>query len=164
MMRNWPYAWSTGQEPNSPIRNMFDVSVLPMGDGEGARNAATLGGWQLMASQYSENPDAAVELCKFLTSAEYQKSRAIELSNLPTIASVYDDPDVAAANEFIPRLKDVFQGGAVARPSTVSSSEYNNVSIAYFTAVHGVLTGGGDAASALADLEGELQDILSELE
>ena len=164
MMRNWPYAWSTGQEPNSPIRDMFDVSVLPMGDGEGARNAATLGGWQLMASQYSGSPDAAVELCKFLTSAEYQKSRAIELSNLPTIASVYDDPDVAAASEFIPRLKDVFQGGAVARPSTVTSSEYNNVSIAYFSAVHGVLTGGGDAASALADLEGELQEIMSELE
>lgn len=164
MMRNWPYAFSAGQAADSPIRGMFDVSVLPMGEGEGARNAATLGGWQMMASTYSENQDAAVELCKFMTSTEVQKSRAIELSNLPTIASLYEDADVLEAQPFFGRLVETFSGGAVARPSTVSSSEYNNVSTAYFTAVHGVLTGGSDAESALADLEGELQDIMSELE
>jgi trehalose/maltose transport system substrate-binding protein len=164
MMRNWPYAFSAGQAADSPIRDMFDVSVLPMGDAEGARNAATLGGWQMMASQYSESPDAAIELCKFMTSTEVQKSRAIETSNLPTIESLYSDADVLDAQPFFGRLVETFSGGAVARPSTVSSSEYNNVSIAYFTAVHGVLTGGGDAESALADLEGELQDIMSELE
>jgi len=164
MMRNWPYAFSAGQAADSPIRGMFDVSVLPMGDGEGARNAATLGGWQMMASQYSANQEAAVELCKFLTSAEIQKSRAIELSNLPTISSLYEDADVLAAQPFFGSLLETFSGGAVARPSTVSSSEYNNVSIAYFTAVHGVLTGGSDAATALADLEGDLEEVMSELE
>jgi hypothetical protein len=46
----------------------------------------------------------------------------------------------------------------------VSSSEYNNVSTAYFTKVHGVMTGGSDAESALAELESELADIMSELE
>ena len=164
MMRNWPYAYSAGQSADSPIRGLFDVSVLPMGDGEGARNAATLGGWQMMASAYSQNQDAAVELCKFLTSAEIQKSRAIELSNLPTIASLYEDADVLEAQPFFGRLLETFSGGAVARPSTVTSSEYNNVSTAYFTAIHGVLTGGSDAESALADLEGDLEDIMSELE
>jgi trehalose/maltose transport system substrate-binding protein len=163
MMRNWPYAYSLGQTPDSVIRDMFDVTVLPMGTGEGARNAATLGGWQMMASSYSENPDAAVELCKFLTSAESQKSRALELSLLPTIASIYEDADVLEANPFFGSLLETFSGGAVARPSTVSSSEYNNVSIAYFSAVHGVLTGTTDADSALGDLEGELEEIMSEL-
>ena len=164
MMRNWPYAFSAGQAADSPIRDMFDVSVLPMGDGEGARHAATLGGWQMMASQYSESPDAAVELCKFMTSPEVQKSRAIETSNLPTYASLYSDEDVLEVQPFFGRLEETFSGGAVARPSSVSSTEYNNVSIAYFTAVHGVLTGGSDAESALADVEEELQDIMSELE
>ena len=164
MMRNWPYAFSAGQAADSPIRDMFEATVLPMGDGEGARNAATLGGWQMMASQYSANQEAAIELCRFLTSTEIQKSRAIELSNTPTIASLYADEEVIAAQPVFGRLKETFSGGAVARPSTVSSTEYNNVSIAYFTAVHGVLTGGSDAASALEDLEGELQDIMSELE
>lgn len=163
MMRNWPYAFSAGQAADSPIRDKFEATVLPMGDGEGSRNAATLGGWQMMVSQYSANQEAAIELSKFLTSTESQKSRAIELSNTPTIASLYEDADVIAAQPVFGRLLETFTGGAVARPSTVSSSEYNNVSIAYFTAVHGVLTGGSDAASALADLEGELADIMSEL-
>ena len=164
MMRNWPYAFSAGQAADSPIRDKFDVSVLPMGDGEGARNAATLGGWQMMASQYSENQDAAIELCKFLTSTEIQRSRAIELSNLPTIASLYEDADVIAAQPFFGRLVETFSGGAVVRPSTVASSEYQTVSTAYSTAVHSVLTGGNDAASAFGDLEGELEEIMSELE
>jgi trehalose/maltose transport system substrate-binding protein len=164
MMRNWPYAFSAGQAADSPIRDKFEATVLPMGDGEGARNAATLGGWQMMTSSYSGSQDAAIELCKFLTSTESQKSRAIELSLTPTISSLYEDADVIEAQPVFGRLLETFTGGAVARPSTVSSSEYNNVSIAYFTAVHGVLTGGGDAASALADLEGELQEIMSELE
>jgi trehalose/maltose transport system substrate-binding protein len=164
MMRNWPYAFSAGQAADSPIRDKFEATVLPMGDGEGARNAATLGGWQMMASQYSDSQDAAIELCKFLTSTESQKSRAIELSNTPTINSLYEDAEVIEAQPVFGRLIETFTGGAVARPSTVSSSEYNNVSTAYFTAVHGVLTGGSDAASALSELEGELEEIMSELE
>jgi trehalose/maltose transport system substrate-binding protein len=164
MMRNWPYAFSAGQSADSPIKDLFEATVLPMGDGEGARNAATLGGWQMMASQYSANADAAIELCKFMTSTEIQKSRAIELSNTPTINSLYEDAEVLEAQPVFGRLLETFTGGAVARPSTVSSSEYNNVSTAYFTAVHGVMTGGSDAESALADLEGTLADIMSELE
>jgi trehalose/maltose transport system substrate-binding protein len=164
MMRNWPYAFSASQAEDSVIKGKLAVSVLPMGDAEGARNAATLGGWQMMASTYSEKQDAAIEFCKYITSVEVQKSMAIERSLLPTIASLYDDADVLAAQPFFGQLKDTFTGGAVARPSTVSGSEYNNVSTAYFTAVHGVLTGGGDAAGALGDLEGDLADIMSELE
>jgi len=163
-MRNWPYAFSASQAADSVIRDKIAVSVLPMGDAEGARHAATLGGWQMMTSQYSENQEAAIEFCKYITSQELQKSMAIERSLLPTIAALYDDADVLEAQPFFGQLKETFTGGAVARPSTVSSSEYNNVSTAYFTAIHGVLTGGGDAASALADLEGELQEIMSELE
>ena len=100
--------------------------------------------------------------CKFMTSPEIQKSAALELSHLPTIGSVYDDPDVLKLNPFYADLKPVFQGGAVPRPSTPSSSSYNDVSTAYFTAVHNIMTG-ADATSEVADLEGKLKDIMSEL-
>jgi len=161
-MRNWPYAYANGQQEGSVIKDKFSVGVIPMGDGEGARNASTLGGWQLMASKYSAAPDAAKAFCKFMASAEIQKSASLELSHLPTIASVYDDPDVLASNPFYADLKPVFQGGAVPRPSTPSSSSYNDVSTAYFTAVHNILTG-ADATSEVEKLEGQLNDIMSEL-
>lgn len=162
-MRNWPYVWATTQVEGSPVLGKVGVTSVPMGTGEGASHAATLGGWQLMVSEYSEAKDAAVEYVKFMTSPEIQRARAIEGSYLPTIASVYDDPEVAAASEFIPRLKDVFQGGAVARPSSVTSYLYNDVSIAYFTGLHQVLTGQADAASAVEDIVSQIDDIISEL-
>jgi trehalose/maltose transport system substrate-binding protein len=163
--RNWPYMWSITQDTaaGSPLVGKVDVSPLPKGDGPDAKNADTLGGWQLMVSKYSKNVDAAVEYVKFMCSPEIQKSRAIERSLLPTIASVYDDPDVAAASEFMPRLKPVFQGGAVARPSTVSGELYNSVSIAYHQRVNQILTGGASAEDAVAEIESELNDIMAEL-
>ena len=134
-----------------------------MGDGEGARNAATLGGWQLMVSAYSQNQEAAIEYVKYLSSQELQKSFAIERSHLPTIAEVYDDPDVAAASEFIPRLKEVFQGGAVARPSSVTSFLYPEVSAIYYSELNQVLTGAKDATTAVTDMESQIQPLLEEL-
>ncbi len=163
-LRNWPYAWAASADPSqSKIAGKVGVSVLPKGDGADARNAATLGGWQLMVSKYSKNQDAAVEFVQFMCSPEVQKSFAVERSHLPTIASVYDDPDVAKASEFIPRLKEVFQGGAIARPSSVSGELYPEVSKTYWTYVNQILTGRQDAASAVKELEGKLQDVLSDL-
>jgi trehalose/maltose transport system substrate-binding protein len=162
-MRNWPYAYAPGQTADSVIKDKFAVTLLPKGDGEGARNAATLGGWQLMASAYSKEPDAAKLFCRFMTTPEIEKSSAIERTLLPTIASVYDDPDVLKANPFYADLKPVFQGGAVPRPSTVSSSSYNDVSTSYFTHVHNILTGSGDAASELKACEDEINAIMKEL-
>jgi trehalose/maltose transport system substrate-binding protein len=161
-MRNWPYAWAASQDPASVIRGKVGIQPLPMGDGDGASNAACLGGWQLMVSKYSKAQDAGVEYVKFMCSPEVQTSYAIERSHLPTIASVYDDPGVAQASEFIPRLKDVFQGGAVARPSSITADLYNDVSVSYFTGVNQILTG-SDVQSTVEDIVGQLEDTVSQL-
>ena len=164
-LRNWPYAWSVTQDEaaGSPLVGKVGVTSLPMGDGPDASHAATLGGWQMMVSKYSENQEAAIEFVKFMCSPEVQRAYAVERSHLPTIGSVYDDPQVAEASEFIPRLREVFEGGAVARPSSVSGDLYNSVSIAYFTQLNQVLTGSVSAADAAATIEADLQDIMSEL-
>ncbi len=154
-MRNWPYAFALGNSDDSPIKGMFDVTVLPTG---AENHAATLGGWQLMVSRYSENPEAAAEFVRFLAGREGQKSRAITNSYLPTIAGLYSDPDVLDAQPFMGPLFDVFTQ-AVARPSTVTGELYNEVSAAYFNAVHSILTGEASAEDALQDLEDELVDI-----
>jgi trehalose/maltose transport system substrate-binding protein len=149
-MRNWPYAYALSQGEDSAVKDKFDVTLLPDG---GGGNAATLGGWQLAVSRYSNNPQAAARLVSYLTSPEVQRRRAVEASFAPTIPDLYDDADVLAANPYYDSLKDVFAGGAVARPSGVSGEAYAEVSFDYFTAVHNVLTGDQTAAQALADLE-----------
>jgi trehalose/maltose transport system substrate-binding protein len=160
-MRNWPYAYSLGNAEDSVIAGLFDVSPLPSAT-EGGPRAAALGGWQLGVSAYSENPDHAAAVVLYLTGFEEQKRHAIEYSYNPTIGSLYEDEDVLAANPFFGRLFDVFTN-TVARPSTLTSTRYNEVSVLYFEAVHSVLTGETDAATAMEDLELDLQDILDEL-
>ena len=159
-MRNWPYAYALGQEEGSVIKDKFTVGLLPAGP-EG-QHAATLGGWQTFVSAYSQNQDIAKEFCRYMSSAPIQKSRAIERANLPTIGSLYQDPDVLAAQPYYEAMFDVFSGGAVPRPSTVAADLYNDVSIAYFTAVNEIL-GGADAPSRVEEMAAEIEEIMSEL-
>jgi trehalose/maltose transport system substrate-binding protein len=156
-MRNWPYAFSLGQADDSVIKDMFDVSPLPAG-ASGA-GSATLGGWQLAVSKYSEHPDIAADLAFFMASYDEQKERAIVGSFNPTIMSLYQDEDVLAASPFMGSLYDVFINAA-ARPSTATAPQYTPTSTFFYNAVHSVLSGEADAASALAELELDLQDLL----
>jgi trehalose/maltose transport system substrate-binding protein len=155
-MRNWPYAYALGMAPDTAISGLFDVSPLPAGDVDGGHPAATLGGWQLGVSRYSQNPELAAQVALFLASYDEQKIRAVEGSLNPTIMALYEDPEVLEAAPFFGSLFDVFVN-AVARPSTATAPNYAQVSSAFYTAVHSVLTGQEDAETALAILELDLE-------
>jgi len=161
-MRNWPYAYVLGQggaagDIETAIKDKFSVTNLPAGDSGAA--AAALGGWQLGVSAYSANPELATKLALWLTAPEQQKERWLKLNNLPTMPAIYTDPDVLAATPWVANLVPVFEN-ASPRPSTVTGAKYNDVSVAFFTAAHNVLTKKSDAASALEDLEANLLSIL----
>ena len=156
-MRNWPYCYSLGNADDSVIKGKFDVAPLPAG-AESGHGAATLGGWQLAVSKYSNYPEEAIKLALFMTSAGEQKTRAIEGSFNPTVMFLYDDAEVCDASPFMCKLYDVFTS-AVARPSTATAPKYNEVSTAFFQAVHSVLTGDNDGQTALEELELDLADI-----
>src|ERR1700736_3760259 len=150
-MRNWPYAYALGQDPKSVISGKFDISVLPKG-GDDGKNAAALGGWQLMVSAYSKVPDAAADLVKYLTSQEEQKKHSIALSQLPTLPALYSDADVLAKAPFFKNILPVLEN-AVARPSTVTGADYNQLSTVFFQSVNKVLSGGQSAKDAVAAVE-----------
>jgi trehalose/maltose transport system substrate-binding protein len=154
-LRNWPSAYSRGEAADSPIKGKFDATTLPKGDAAGDTPAATLGGWNLAVSKYSKNPDAAIDLVKFLANADMQKLRAIEGTNLPTRSAVYDDPDVVSKVPIVAHWKDVVLN-AVPRPSAPTKVKYNEVSSDFWTAVHNTLAGQGSAADNLATLEVQL--------
>lgn len=159
-MRNWPYAYSLGNAEDSVIKDKLAVVPLPKGDGPNARNADTLGGWQMAVSKYSENPEAAAQFAACIAGAEAQKLLALGDSKLPTIGDLYKDEEILAKNPFFGQLFDVFNGGAVARPSTVTSDKYNEVSTIYFTEVNKVLTGAQTGQQAVEAIEEQLKDLL----
>jgi trehalose/maltose transport system substrate-binding protein len=159
-MRNWPYAYSLGNAEGSTIAGKYAVAPLPKGEGPDARNADTLGGWQMAVSKYSEDVDSAAKFAVCMASREAQKIRAVQGSYLPTIGDLYQDEEVLAANPFFGQLLDVFSGGAVARPSTVTAEQYNEVSTIYFTEVNRVLTGQQTGQEAVETIAEQLQSLL----
>ncbi len=153
-MRNWNYAYALAAGDDSPVKDTFAVTTLPDG-GEGTSSAATLGGWNLGVSEYSEHKDAAIELVRYLTNYDNQKERAIVTSRPPTLMAVYEDAEVAEQQEFIPLWKPVVDN-ALPRPSAATLRKYNEVSSTFWTAVHNTMSGDGTAEDNLAKLEAEL--------
>lgn len=154
-MRNWPYAWALANSDDSPVRGNVGVAALPRG-GEDGKNTGTLGGWQLAVSRYSNNAEAAADLVRFLTSYDEQKRRAIEGAYNPTIAALYEDPEVLEANPFFGDLYDTFVN-AVARPSRPTGESYNRVSSEFWNTVHNVLSGRAEPEASVAQLQSSLE-------
>lgn len=155
-MRNWPYAYSLGQEEGSPIRGKFDIAALPGSE----RDASALGGWNLGVSKYSEHPDAAKRFAAFLSTREAQRRRAIEGGYFATRPELYDDPDIDDQIAYYGDMKDVFLN-AVARPSAPAGQHYNEISATYYNAVHGILAGEAEPAEALSEAEEKIRGILA---
>jgi trehalose/maltose transport system substrate-binding protein len=153
-MRNWPYAYALGNKEDSKVKDKFDVVPLPSGGGD-TKSAATLGGWNMAVSKYSKSPDEAIKLVLFLTGKDVQKANALELTHLPTISGLYDDADIKAKQPVLVKWKDIFNN-AVPRPSAPTKTKYNEVSAAFWTAVHDSLSGKGTSAENLAALEKKL--------
>jgi trehalose/maltose transport system substrate-binding protein len=155
-MRNWTAAYSVSRSQESAVRNNFGVT-LPPGGREG--HASTFGGQSLSVSRHSAHPQEAIALVRYLCRRDVQLRRARATFQAPTIPELYEDPELQRFNPYFAQLKQGFLEEAVARPSTVTGKKYGDVSEAYFSAVHSVLTGEKNAAKAAADLEGELVQI-----
>ena len=157
-MRNWPYAYGLSEAEDSAVAGKFDATALP--GAEEGMSAATLGGWQVGVSKYSANPEAAAKFALWLASEEQQKAQALSPNSLiPTKMALYEDPDIAANRPFMPKLLPVFTS-AVARPSTATAPQYNEVSNIFFSNVYDVLTGKQSGADGVANIELDLEDLL----
>ena len=152
-MRSWPMAYVDSHAADSPIRNEFDITLLPAGK---AGRAGTLGGVGLAVSRFSAHTNEALELVRYLCSRKVQLERSRVLSEPPTFPELYE---LAALGEPNPRyavLSQAFRTVVVSRPSNVTGKKYQDVTDAYMQAVHSVLTGEKSAAEAAPALEKEL--------
>src|SRR6266403_549738 len=152
-MRNWPTAFVDSQATGSPIRNKFDMTLLPGGK---AGRVGTLGGAGLGVSRFSTHRREAVELVRYLSRKDIQVKRSSALAVPPTLPELYDMPEVLERNPRFALLSRAFRNGIVSRPSNVTGEKYQDVTDAYIQAVHSVLTGEKIASAAAVDLEKDL--------
>ncbi len=155
-MRYWPGGYATAMQ-SELISEVFATAPLPAGDsGEGA---STMGGWEIGVSRYSAHPEAAAAFAVYMTGEENAKPYAIDTAFPPVILDLYNDPDIQEAVPYAsPEIVEI----VTPRPSTVTADKYNEVSSLYFTAVHDILTGASDAATAMELLELDLEALLAE--
>ncbi len=159
-MRNWPYAYALGQADDSVIKDKFGVGPLP--GGEAGMSAATLGGWSLSVSKYSDNPDASAALVNWLTSADAAKEYTQVRGEPPVLPELYQDEDLIQALPYLASSGEILNS-AVSRPFVPAGDQYAKVSELYYTAVNNVLSGNTDAASAMESLELDLANLGFEL-
>lgn len=134
----------------------FAVALMPAGP---ARRASTLGGQSLAISKYSQHPKESAELIRYLTSHDEQLTLWKKHAMLPTRREFFVDPQYMQYRPSVVALWNELQNTAVARPSTVAGVHYDEVSRAYFSAVHAVLAGEVEAEKAMSDLQLKLETI-----
>jgi trehalose/maltose transport system substrate-binding protein len=158
-MRNWAYAFTLGQADDSVIKDMFDVVPLP--GAEPGMSAATLGGWGLAVSRYSDNPEAAVALANWLTEYDALVEFHLARGEQPVLPALYEDEELQASLPYLASTGNILDF-ATPRPG-VAGTQYAAVSEAYYTAVNNILAGNVDAATAMEELELTLADMGFEL-
>ena len=153
-MRNWPYAYSLGEKKGTKVAGKFKVMPFPQFEGGG--KAAILGGHNFVISTFTKNPGAALKLTDFFISPEVQKIEFTDYSLAPTLASVYDDPDVQKKYAFAKELKESV-AQAQARPV---SPVYPQISQAIYENVNAALSGKSSPADAMKKADDQINQAL----
>jgi len=100
-MRNWPYAYATGQKnANAP---KFEVAPFP--PFEGGQKAGILGGHNDVISVNGKNPGGSLKVLDFLSSEEEAVTLAKDFSLAPANSAAYDNAEVKKALPFSAQLK-----------------------------------------------------------
>jgi multiple sugar transport system substrate-binding protein len=156
-MRNWPYAYSLGNDASkSKVAGKFDITSIPYG-GSGTVGHSCVGGWNMAINAFSKNPDAAWSFMKYMLGAEAQKQLAIGASLTPALQSVYQDSEVQQKQPLFTKLAPILQN-SLPRPVSPVYPDLSNIIQKH---VHQALTKAASPASALSDLQSELQALVS---
>nr|WP_253771132.1 ABC transporter substrate-binding protein [Goodfellowiella coeruleoviolacea] len=113
---NWPFVYAAMQKGNPELAPHFKWARIP-GVTPDVPGKATIGGYDLAVSSYSQHQDEAFETALCLRSAESQKFSAINDGVPPTIESVYAEPEMAEAYPMRDMILEELKDPAV-RPLT----------------------------------------------
>lgn len=141
--------------PNSPTRGRVGVAGPPHGP-SGQRGYSYLGGWHFGIPVNARAPVAAGQFIQYMASAEVQKERAMRGGPLPTIASLYRDPEIIAFNPHYPTVYELLRS---ARKRN-DIPRYMEVSRLMQDHLHPVLTGQIAPDAAFDELVAAVRELI----
>lgn len=155
-MRNWPFAYTSLNQDNSPVKGSVGIAPLPVGP-SGKNTGSTLGGWNLGINKNSKHVEEAWKFIEFATSDEGQKINAIEGSYMSTKEKLYSDQDVLAK---FPQYKDLLPILKVAKPRPITPY-YSKVSDSIQINLHKALIGEEPVDNAVKQTAEDLDKIIN---
>lgn len=111
-LRNWPYVYSLALD--SPIAGKY--SIKPMVHSENQSSGACQGGWGFGISTTSKHPDEAWQVIQFFMKKESQKKFVLANGYVPSLKSLFNDPDIVAKFAHYPDLLKVLTNPALRPP------------------------------------------------
>jgi len=157
--RNWPYMYALAGTSDFPNVKPEQIAVAPLPVGEPEPTiASTLGGWNFLVNAASEMQDEAWEFIQFMTSEPSMKYRAVKATLLPTLKSLYNDPEVVEAIPVIKLGKEAIEH---TRPRPVSPY-YGDMSLEMAEQFSDVVKGDTSPEEAAKTLKQSLEDIIEQ--
>ncbi len=152
--RNWTYAMKLAQVNDSPVKGKTGLTVLP--HFKGNQSVATLGGWHIGISRFSDEKEKAWKFIQFVSSYEVQKSLILNVGWNPARKDVYNDKEVAAKLPTVKILYDALQN-TVARPTLPYYSQVSDIIQRY---VNDCLSGKIKPGEALRKMQSEINELV----
>ena len=159
-MRNWPFVYGLLASPEtSKVRpEQVDLATIPVSDPQQA-SFSGLGGWNFLVNAASEDKlDEIWTFIEFMSSAESQKTLALQSTRLPTLKALYEDDEVLEKVPVAALGKESLEN---TRPRPVSPY-YSDMSLVMAEQFNAALKGSVPVGRALQELQRELQDIVDQ--
>ena len=157
-MRNWPANYAVVTDPAQSQLTPEQVGLARLPTDTATGPFSCLGGWNLMVNANIDRSkrDAAWTLIRYLTDPARQKRRALDGSFLPSLRSLYDDPQILQQVPAIALGKAAIDDTRI-RPV---SPFYMQIAPRIARAFNRTLRGDTTGTQAVDALQRELQTIL----
>lgn len=155
-LRAWSNLLPALRSAEGGVGGNVGMAELPAGAAPDGRRTAVLGGFGLAVARNSKQQDLALDLVRWLTSAQAQRQRALAGNFDPSLQDLYADPELVAARPYYPALFASF-ATAVLRPADTGRGTYDAVSQAFAATVRRILAREVEPASGLAQLAAQLR-------
>jgi multiple sugar transport system substrate-binding protein len=152
---NWPdvYAALSVPGPKNKVFGKFGVVALPGPDGPGS---GALGGANLAISAFSQHQRTALNFIKYMTDLANERQMLKQGSFPPVWTQLYTDKSLVRSYPYLPVLEHAINS-AQPRPAIAN---YDQASLAISSAVYEALTHKKKPEQALAEMAGQLAQII----
>lgn len=152
---NWPDVSAALSVKSAQNKVYGKVGMVPL-PGLNGTGSSSLGGANLAISAYSQHQRTALNFIKYMTDLPNEKQMFMQGSFPPVWTSLYTDKSMVASYPYLPTLEQAINS-AQPRPAITN---YDQASLAISSAVYQALTDEKKPQQALAEMAGQLTQII----